>query len=541
MKLSGVLLILHRERMYKTRFQSWGTKKYRVHKITKSTNEEIERRHAAAKETNVFRERRPPNSTELQHGLQNHDLAENLRPNRRGRPNRDRAFQSPTSSSIHLAIPLSHTSSQHTAISSVINTPDSSWAYSPLSGSDKFSLMTPESSGSSNGNWPPQLSPFRSDTASNTRQGGFGSTVRQRGLGSDTPSTIRPSGIETRHDPEPFTARANWVHDIPRNDPQRRSQATHSSDEELESQIVDQVMGYSSPSTFPSPTPPESLRNLMTTPLNDPLRRVVTFRNESDNNRQVTGQDLNLTSLQPETWTSLCFHINVYLALAQTSAARPAMEYRSAARHAMECASVVYEALVQQRNDQILSILNLILAILFLHRQAELAVELLSQAQAAASRHLQPDDPIMVSIAFMIAIAKKKSKQCSILKLRQVAHQMSNRWGENHRYCITADYHLAWRLAMESESRREALMILQQTQSRSERVFDPLHMQTVALITTQARVLGSLGYHVEAEQTMSRALHRIMRWQITADFPYYIEAKRRHQVFVEELARRRPR
>lgn len=88
---------------------------------------------------------------------------------------------------------------------------------------------------------------------------------------------------------------------------------------------------------------------------------------------------------------------------------------------------------------------------------------------------------------------------------------------------------------MDSDQRLEALSILRQTQVRAEQVFDSSHLQTVALITTQARVLGHLGDHFGAERTMSEALQRIKTWDIEEDYPYYVEAKRRHRVFLDEL------
>ena len=501
--------------MYKTRFQTWGIKKYGVHKTTKFTNLEVRRRHARARETDVLRGRRTPNPTELQQSLQKLDHDEHLKPSITGHANPVHAFSSLTLSPIHLDIPSSSSnSSQHTARSSVSHTPGRSQDTSPRSGSDRVSLMTPESSGSSDGNLISQLSPS----------------------GSDTASTIRPVWPGGRSDLETFASRPRRAPEIPRSVPQSCIQVAHSDDHNLEGQVVDQVMGYSSPSTFTNPTPNETLQRLMTTPLvgSLALRQVNALRQEFDN-KQVLGLNLNLESPQPETWMSLCFLINVYLVQEQTSTAR----------HAMQYASMVYQRLVQERNDQILSILNLVLTVLFLHRQKELAAELLSEARTAASKYLEYDDPIMVSIEFMIAMALKKPKRCGIPipRLRQVADQMRTVWGEDHRYCITADYHLAWRLSMESESelRSEALSILRQTQFRSEHVFDPLHMQTVALITTKARVLGHLGYHVKAEQTMSEAVRRIERWNIAEDYPYYIEAKRRQKIFSEELARTRSR
>jgi hypothetical protein len=305
-------------------------------------------------------------------------------------------------------------------------------------------------------------------------------------------------------------------------------QGPYSHDGHLPNQIIDQVLGFSSPSLHSIPTPNETFQDLMRVPLDASTYQSPSSGQLLSDMRDVE-QDLDLVSPQPETWINLCLYTNVLLG----------QGWDAEARHAMTSAALIYQRLVAERNDQLLSILNLVLALLFSYGKERLAAEFLSQALQASSTYLDHADPITVSIRFMVSMALKNSKSCGIeiQKLRQVATEMRMLWGEDHRYCITADYHLAWRLAMESDMRCEALRILCDTQARSERVFGPLHMQTVAFITTRARVLGHLGHLFEAETTMSEALQRIERWKIKKDYPYYLEAKRRHKIFLETLDR----
>jgi hypothetical protein len=54
-------------------------------------------------------------------------------------------------------------------------------------------------------------------------------------------------------------------------------------------------------------------------------------------------------------------------------------------------------------------------------------------------------------------------------------------------------------------------------------------------------VVGHLGDHFEAEKIMSEALERIKQWDIEEDYPYYVEAQRRHRKFLEALVRVRSR
>lgn len=397
-------------------------------------------------------------------------------------------------------------SSLNTPMSSVDHTPDRSQGTSRPSSSEKASVLTPGSFGGGEGSHLTPLPPSEFDLA----------LARNQYL------------LGNRNEVELYAPRPRRASQMPRSIPQFWLQDVRSNDHTLPGQIVDQVMGFSSPSTFSIPTPNETFQNLMEAPLGDSIFQLDEFRQKLDDMRR-TDQDPDLVSPQPETWVNICLFINVLCG----------QEEISAARYAMLQAAMIYERLVRESNDQILSILNLVLANLFLHGKAALATELLSQAQLAASLCLDDEDPILVSIAFMISIAMKKAKTCGIriLKLRHVVEEMKVLWGENHRYCVTTNYHLAWRLAMEPDLRSEALEILRKTQVRSEVAFDPLHMQTVALLAVQARVLGHAGHHFEAEKTMSEALQRIERWHIKEDHPYYLEAKRRHKIFLDELNR----
>lgn len=274
-------------------------------------------------------------------------------------------------------------------------------------------------------------------------------------------------------------------------------------------------------------------QSLMRAPLPGSIFPLDEFR-EKLHRMRISYKDTDLVSHSPETWGQLCLYINVLCG----------QQDFVSAKYAMLEAALMYQRLVGEGDDQILSILNFVLAILFLHGQADLAAEILSQAQIAASLHLNEEHPIQVSIKFMIFMALKKTQTCGITipKLRQVVEEMKILCGgEIHRYCVTSTYHLAWRLAMEPGTRLEALEILRQTQIRSEAVFDSVHMQTVALLTTQARVLGHLGRHAEAQETMFEALQRIGQWDIKEDHPYLVEARERYKVFLERRNRMRCR
>jgi hypothetical protein len=501
--------------MYKTRFHAWNVKKYRVDNTTKLLDREVRRRHADDRESStLMRNRRRLDTIEPQLGSQETELADDQEPCTSGCANLPLNHSHSMSQSTFLDIPYRSDNSPHqnTATSSIIYTPERSQMTSRPSSSGMASMPTPGSWVSGEGHDISRPEPLEPDAAFVSHQNLPGNRL-QGGMLAPRP----------RRAPE-----------MPRSTPQCLMQDAQAKENSLAGQIVDQTMGFSWPSTFWSPTPSDTFQNLMEAPVDGFIYPPEVLRQKLGNVRGGCADPVpDFVSPQPETWTSLCLYINILLG----------QDRNAEAKQAMLQAATVYQLLVHEKNDQLLSILNLVLANLFLHGKEALAAELLRQAQTAAAWYLDENDPIMVSIEFMIAMALKKTKTCGIriLRLRQVVEEMKIAWGESHRFCITAEYHLAWRLAMEPDLRSEASGILYQTQLRAEEMFDPLHMQTVALITTQARVLGHLGHHLEAERTMSEALQRICRWNIAEDYPYYMEAKRRHQKFLEELHRVRSR
>jgi hypothetical protein len=500
--------------MYKTRFKSWGVKKYGVDKTTTFFDQEVRRLHARSRRSQGVRSRRPVHPAELPHYLEALELDTYPGTNTTEHANPSVDSQYVVSSSAYLDIPFSssETSCQSTAMSSVNYTPDRSRDTSRPSSSNSASLLTPESSGS----WEEQCMPPLMPRGSDLRV----ALVRNQNFPRNV-NVVESHGFgEIRASPIPRSVPKSWM------------EVAQSDGSTIAGQIVNHVMGFCAPSTFRTPNPDKTFQNLMTAPLDGSIYRSDAFRTQLGDMRSIH-QDRDLVSPQPETWINLCFYINFLLVQDQTSEAN----------YAMRRAASIYQRLAQERNIGLLSILNLVLTNLFLYRKQGLAAELLSHARAAASRYLDEQDPIMVSITFMVSMALKNTKNCGIriLQLRYAASEMKKVWGENHPFCVTADYNLAWRLAMESDLRWEALEILRQTQVRAEHVFDRLHMQTVALITTQARVLSHLGRPLEAERTMSEALQRIQSWDIAEDYPYYMEAKRRHGILVEEVIRIRSR
>jgi hypothetical protein len=501
--------------MYKTRFRAWGVKKYRIERTAQAIDRRVEELHAQAAGPNVMEDRIMANPAKPLRGMQAPELASKMPPSltedghlRLDLPNPE--LTNTLLASTYLNAPSSsNCSSRHnTSVSSVSRTPDQSRETSRPSSSDMGSLLTPESIESSEGLYMPPLVQAELDGVSTRQQFPLGNR-----------SLI-------------------GVHDAPQ--PQRTLQTPHSAPQNwglgdgsvynaIVDEAVDQAVGCSSPSTFNIPTPTEAFQVLMKATRESSAFQSVTFL-QSIRNLRSTYQDPDFSSPQPDTYVSLCLLANILIGSSEIGEAK----------YAMQKAEMIYQRLVQEGNDQLLSILNLVLTQLFLYGSRSLAAEILVQARKAASMYLKDEDPIMVSISFMISMALKRARNSDIgiSKLRQVAEAMRMAWGINHRYCITSDYHLAWRQAMDPALYSGALSLLRDTQARAEKAFHPMHMQAVALINTQARVLGHLNRPLEAEKTSSEALQRIKSWQIKIDHPYLLEAERRHKIFLNKLGRK---
>jgi hypothetical protein len=106
-----------------------------------------------------------------------------------------------------------------------------------------------------------------------------------------------------------------------------------------------------------------------------------------------------------------------------------------------------------------------------------------------------------------------------------------------HPYTLLAGYHLAWRLAMDgADGFERAQHLLSELQGPAEETFGTAHMQTIAILTTRARILHDLKHCDEAEKFMSEAIKRIENIY-PPEHPYALEAKRRHSILLYSVNR----
>lgn len=234
-------------------------------------------------------------------------------------------------------------------------------------------------------------------------------------------------------------------------------------------------------------------------------------------------------SARPERFIALCFLYCILLG----------RNRRDSAKSALAQAFETFQTLIVEEHREVLACLNLVLAVLFVHGQNDLAVMLLDQGRRVALKHLDENSPIVISISFMISQASSTARNWSnnITMLRSVYLASKDHRGPSDPISVTTGYHVAWCLAMDPSTRMEALELLTALQPVSEKALGELHMQTIAIMNTQARVLFHLCRFLEAEEMMAQAMARIQLSGFHDCHPFHLEAKRRHTIFLEAVGK----
>jgi hypothetical protein len=131
------------------------------------------------------------------------------------------------------------------------------------------------------------------------------------------------------------------------------------------------------------------------------------------------------------------------------------------------------------------------------------------------------------------ASSTAKSWSSNITMLRSVYLGSKDHRGPSDPISVMTGYHVAWCLAMDPSTRMDALELLTTLRLVSEKALGEQHMQTIAIMNTQARVLYHLYRFVEAEELMAQAMARIQLSGFHDCHPFHLEAKRRHAIFLE--------
>ena len=237
---------------------------------------------------------------------------------------------------------------------------------------------------------------------------------------------------------------------------------------------------------------------------------------------------------QPEKFIAYCFLACILFGKGCTESAQ------SSAQHA----TWLYQAMTVDRHTELLACLYVVIGVLITHGHNAFAGWFLQQARGAVLLCLYKDHPITTTISFMIVQSTGDPTQIrvceiGIKKLRQVYRELQDNCHEPGTYALNAGYNLAWRLALEAKTDRdaatEALMLLTSLRLQSEQIFGTTHMQTIAILNTTARVVFHLGSPIRATEIVAIVMQRIQQAGFHEHHPYHLEAKRRFAMFSEAV------
>jgi hypothetical protein len=489
--------------MYKTRLKTWNISKYNLEAIMAALVRNIENRKRGGKRSLIYKNRVPFSRAKIDSHLKKKGMtaAQLLR-------------KVPSDASVPAGFTFVTPPPEQAG-----DTPSSN--SNPFTPPGQFSTTdTPPTSGgdsgsSSSGSFPtPQLTPNQSQED------------------SQAPALFPSSEVAPLPDAYPWTM-ADFLNDFGPDLMQSTGQGFDNppADQFTHSSIVDisgQVLSFSSPNSCQSSNELDVNFHMSMSTCTQDMDCYQFLRCHQGGESQRSSRAPS--DLQPEIFTSFCFLVCILHGQGQEQSAN------SVASEAFE----IYQNLIKQEHKHALACLNLVLAVLIMHGQSLFAVDILKNAQQAALCHLHPEDPVIVTINFMVQQASSTVKQCGITpaRLREVYDDFRNNRTLNHPYTLLAGYNLAWRLAIDGldDGLEHAHHLLSELQRPAEETFGTAHMQTIAILTTQARVLHDLKHRKAAEKLMSEAILRIES-VFHGKHPYTLEAKRRHSILLDAVNR----
>jgi hypothetical protein len=201
-------------------------------------------------------------------------------------------------------------------------------------------------------------------------------------------------------------------------------------------------------------------------------------------------------------------------------------------------AAAEFERILLGRDRLTLTALNLMVAILHMHDQGEIAKSILQSALMVAEQMLEPADPIRITVAWATAASARELRKSAFTSdtMRGVHQKFDAQLGATHPYTLAASYNLAWMLLLEgsySDDKdaslclyREAEQRLQSLHNSSVPVLGSRHMQTLMTLTTLSRAQSLQGKYDTAMRTIQKAI-KDCEDVLGQSHPFTLEAKRR--------------
>jgi tetratricopeptide (TPR) repeat protein len=234
-------------------------------------------------------------------------------------------------------------------------------------------------------------------------------------------------------------------------------------------------------------------------------------------------------------WAALCFSACIWMTRGQSEFSTKSLTE----------AATVFEDMLTRRDDLVFTALHLMVTILHMHDQSEIAESVVGSAAAVAQRLLKPEDPIRLTLEWEAAAAGLGLNESGLgsKMLRQVYTDFEKERTLSHPWTIAALYNLAWMLLYEGSYAgegvdpqpiyTEAADMLQKVYVASCASLGSVHMQSITALTTLARAQSNLGEDDKAIETYKKAIHDC-RYTLGRSHPFRLEAMRRLALMYEK-------
>ena len=233
--------------------------------------------------------------------------------------------------------------------------------------------------------------------------------------------------------------------------------------------------------------------------------------------------------------------LDAYVDLIRPKLAAREIGDQHAADASLKEAAKEFERLLEKKDRLLLTAAGLVITVLHMHDQGQIAKQVMESANAIAQT-LPDGHPIRVTIQYLTASASLSLPESTITSdtLEQVYQNLLYYYPPNHEYCVTARYNYSWMLKYENKL-DEAEAVAKEVCQTSCQVFGELHMQSVTALAVVAGCLYPQEHRIDEcisifERVVDKAGSLLGR-----SYPYTLEAKRRLAIKLGEKLGASPR
>lgn len=204
-------------------------------------------------------------------------------------------------------------------------------------------------------------------------------------------------------------------------------------------------------------------------------------------------------------------------------------------------ASSEFEEMLSKNDRLTLMSLNMLLSILHMHDQGNIAASIVQSALDVAARVLSVDDPIRVTIAWMVTVAGRTIQRGGrdgevLLSLEQVHQTFERELGATSPTTIASRYNVAWMLCYEGQW-QEAEAMLHRLYQTSNSSLGSMHMQSILILSTLSRAQARQDNYSAAIKTIEQAISDSAS-TLGCNHPYRLESKRRLADMYREIGQK---